>query len=101
MTREALEHDRIQVRPLEHARRERLRARIRLMGAVPLLPGLEHAPERANRIGVGGSRRRLSRCAREMASRAAAASGVECETRKGEGLSALAPAAVAPRSPNR
>ena len=82
MTREALEHDRIQVRPFERARRERLRARIRLMRAVPLLPGMEHAAERARRFGVRGSRGRVPMRARDRLTRRSGI-GVERQAREG------------------
>ena len=51
---QALQHDRVEVRPLERARRERLRARVGLVRGVPLFPGLQHAAERADRLASVG-----------------------------------------------
>ena len=81
MTREALKDDRVQVRPLELARRERLSARIRLMRAVPLLPGMKDAAERAHRVSLGGSHGRVPMRTRDRLTRGGWV-GVECEARK-------------------
>ena len=82
MPREALQDDRIQVRPLEGARRERLRARVRLVGAVPLLPRMEHSAERADRFGVRGSSGGVAVRARNRLTRRSRV-GVERQTRQG------------------
>ena len=69
---EALEDDAIQVVPFEVARRQRLRARVGLVRGVPLLPGMQHPAERADRCRVRRAARRRHVYARAIASRAAA-----------------------------
>ena len=53
---ETLQHDRIEIQPLERARRERLRADVRLVGGAPLLPCLQRLRELTYGIGVSRSR---------------------------------------------
>ena len=49
---QALQHNRVEVVPGERSRRQRLGAGIRLVRGLPLLPGVQQAGERADRLGV-------------------------------------------------
>ena len=48
VARQALQHDGVEIVPLERLRRERLRARVCLVRGVPLLPGVQRPRERAH-----------------------------------------------------
>ena len=47
---ETLEHDRVEIRPVERARRQSLDTSVCFVRRVPLLPGVEHARKRADRL---------------------------------------------------
>ena len=50
--RETLEHDGVEVGPVERARRQHRRARVGLVRGIPLFPRVQHASERPDRLFV-------------------------------------------------
>ena len=60
MPGQALQDERVEVEPVEDARREQLAAEVGLMRAFPLLPRMQQTGEAAHRVGVNRTRGRVA-----------------------------------------